>query len=320
MEVSVIVPIYNVAKYIERSARSLMSQTFEDVEFLFIDDATEDDSITILEDVLKEYPSRNTQIIHHEHNRGLTAARNTGLKKAAGKYILHFDSDDWCEPNMIEALYKKAESEGADIVICDATIYSNDGNTIYRVSEWTGNKKEDLQKYIISHWTVVWNMLVKKSLYVENGIYSPEHIAFTEDFHLSVRLCYKAGKIVNLHEPLYNYNRMNVSSITHQKNQKRINDGVAVFTEIIEYFRHNGCLKDYAKFLYWRLLWAKQDLLFDERRHKEYLDICPESHKYLLSSPYANWKLKIMAWMLTHHMGYSAKQMLNFWMTKNKEQ
>ena len=113
IKVSVCIPVYGVEKYIEKCARSLFEQTMQDgIEFIFVNDCTKDRSIEILEQVLAEYPHRKeqTRIIHHEKNRGLVAARNTGLAYASGEYIIHCDSDDWVELDMYEKMYKKAIS------------------------------------------------------------------------------------------------------------------------------------------------------------------------------------------------------------------
>lgn len=84
-KVSVIVPIYNVSRFIKRCVESLFNQTLDDVEFIFVNDCTPDDSIDILKKVIADYPDRNTMIINHEVNKGLPAARNTGLKAASGQ-------------------------------------------------------------------------------------------------------------------------------------------------------------------------------------------------------------------------------------------
>lgn len=108
--VSVIIPVYNVGKFIERCARSLMEQTMDNVEYIFVDDASPDNSIQILQKVLADYPNRrdNVRILTHAENKGLPAARNTGLAVATGEYIFHCDSDDFVEPDMLEQLYGKA--------------------------------------------------------------------------------------------------------------------------------------------------------------------------------------------------------------------
>ena len=116
--VSVLVPVWNVEKYIERCARSIFEQTYDNLEIIFVDDYTPDNSIQIIERILLEYPQRvkQTQIIHHEHNRGLSAARNTAVDACNGEFIFHVDSDDWVELNAIELLLKKQQETDADIV------------------------------------------------------------------------------------------------------------------------------------------------------------------------------------------------------------
>ena len=120
-KVSVCIPVYGVEKYIERCARSLFEQTMKDgIEFIFVNDCTKDKSIEILEQVLGEYPERKEQvkIIHHEKNKGLVAARKTGLAHATGDYIIHCDSDDWVDLNLYETMYNKAVEVNADVVCC----------------------------------------------------------------------------------------------------------------------------------------------------------------------------------------------------------
>lgn len=122
MKISVIIPIYNVERFITRCAISLMKQTLkEDVEFIFVDDATPDRSIDLLQEVINQYPERRNQVrlIRHAKNKGLPAARNSGLKVAVGEYIFHCDSDDWLELDMLETLYDVAVKKQADIVWCD---------------------------------------------------------------------------------------------------------------------------------------------------------------------------------------------------------
>lgn len=96
-----------------------MEQTLDDVEFIFVDDCSPDESIDILKHVLTDYPQRKVQIIRHEENRGLPAARNTGLSVATGIYIFHCDSDDYLERDALEKMYKKAVATNADIVYSD---------------------------------------------------------------------------------------------------------------------------------------------------------------------------------------------------------
>ena len=115
------VPIYNVENFISRCLESLFSQTYSNIEYVFVNDCTPDNSMTILSDMLQKYPSRATmvKIINNSQNHGIAIVRNTLLENATGDYILFVDSDDWIEKDMVINLVDKAASTDADIVGCD---------------------------------------------------------------------------------------------------------------------------------------------------------------------------------------------------------
>ena len=117
-KVSIIIPIFKVRNFIERCVCSLFEQTLKDVEYIFVDDASPDDSIDILKSCIDRYQERKNQvtILTHEQNQGLPAARNTGLAVATGEYVFHCDSDDFVEKDMLEVMYKAAKEKHADMV------------------------------------------------------------------------------------------------------------------------------------------------------------------------------------------------------------
>ena len=160
-KVSVIIPVYGVENYIERCARSLFEQTLDEIEYLFINDCTQDNSIDVLKKVLKEYPSRQSQvIIHHmDKNSGQAVVRQWGMTHARGEYIIHCDSDDWVSFEMYEKMLDFAKDKNYDIVYCD--YYSSDGTNKNRVIQKT--KSVLLQG-------PVWNKIVKRSIYTNNDI------------------------------------------------------------------------------------------------------------------------------------------------------
>ena len=112
-KVSIVIPIYNVEKYIIKCAKSLFEQTLDDIEYIFVNDCTPDNSIKVLLEVLEQYPNRKQQvkIITHKINLGAAIARKNGILAATGKYIIHCDGDDWTAPDMYQRLYEKAERE-----------------------------------------------------------------------------------------------------------------------------------------------------------------------------------------------------------------
>ena len=119
-KVSVIIPVYGVERYVGRCARSLFGQTMADLEFIFVDDCTPDDSIAVLLKTLDDYPDRKHQVrvIRHDRNQGVAAARTTGMKAMTGEYMIHCDPDDWIEPDMYERMYDAARTHDADVVTC----------------------------------------------------------------------------------------------------------------------------------------------------------------------------------------------------------
>lgn len=289
-KVSVIIPIYKVEKYIERCARSLLGQTLNDMEFIFVDDCSPDKSISILKSVAEDYPNRKNQIkyLYHEVNKGLTTTRNTGLSIATGDYIAHCDSDDWVDLTMYEKLYNHAIDENADICFCNFQFAFENKQENYVCSRVYTDKIGTLNSYIETCWTVIWNMIVKREIYIDNNLKFPVNISYCEDFWLSVRLFYYARKIVKVDEALYFYNQMNVNSIMHGINLRAESDERWAYLDTIQFFKEKGVYNEYKKTMCWRVLKGTQDAAVYINRYKDFLYLYPESHKYIWSCPFIN--------------------------------
>lgn len=209
IKVSVVVPVFGVEKYIRRCALSLLSQSMDDIEFIFVNDCTNDNSIRILDEVIAEFPARrnNVRIVNHDKNKGLPAARETGVRLAKGEYIAHCDSDDWVDLDMYKVLYEFAKSNDADYVKCSHMI--TDGNSYSIVKVPFNNSKVMDKNTVISSlltckgWNSVWDSLVKRTLYTEDIEFASS--AMLEDFHLSTQLLIKAQRIAFVSKPLYYY-------------------------------------------------------------------------------------------------------------------
>lgn len=217
-KVSVIVPIYGVEAYVERCARSLFTQTFDDVEFVFVNDCTTDNSMTILRKVIADYPNGNVVLVEKEQNEGLPQARKTGFEHAHGEYIIHLDSDDWMEPNTIEKLYNKAIETGADMVCCDWFEESECGRLNVQ------QKSLPVQQYFqdilcFKAQAFLWNRMCRRSLY--EGIRFPYDNMF-EDYVTTSQLLLNCQQVSFLPEALIHYNRLNVSSIRSTSNLRMI--------------------------------------------------------------------------------------------------
>lgn len=209
-KVTVCVPIFGTEKYIERCARSLFEQTLEDMEFVFVDDCTRDNSISVLERVIDDYPIRKSQIkiIHHAKNKGLSFARETGVLNASGDYIAHCDSDDWVDKTMYEELYDEAQKDGLDFVRCNYR--KVDGrNNFGEINTYTNGDLNDKQKIISwliadRGWNSIWCTLVSRRIYSEHKIHYTKD-SMLEDMVVVLQLIVFSSKIGVVNKTYYNY-------------------------------------------------------------------------------------------------------------------
>lgn len=212
--VSIIIPVYNVRDYIERCIKSVIAQTFRgDLECIIIDDCGNDDSILIAQKcVYKENNRIKFRFISHKNNRGLAAARNTGIEHATGEFVMHLDSDDWLEPRAIEILVKKQLETNADIISGNALAHFEDHTKLLEEPDYKGKKDMIYNTIELSLDHVIWRRLIRKSLYNDNNIRAVEGVNIGEDHHTLPRLVYFANKITKVDELVYHYNCVNQNS------------------------------------------------------------------------------------------------------------
>lgn len=231
-KVSVIMPVYGVEKYIARCARSLFGQTLDDIEFIFVNDCTPDNSIGVLREILEEYPRRKDCVTVYDHpvNRGLAVSRIDGIHLAKGEYIIACDSDDWVESTMYELMYNEAIRTDADIVGCDYLLEYGDRTETRRQDFTLG--QTDMINEMLSGGKVegyIWNRMVRRSFYVSNGFKAPEDVSLLEDMAVTVPMHLITEKVAYVGQPLYHYNRSNIGSLTAAKTIRSVNSELKVF-------------------------------------------------------------------------------------------
>lgn len=206
-QVSVLVPVYGVEKYIERCARSIFEQTYHNLDIIFVDDCTPDHSIDVLKRVLDDFPERKeqTRIIKHERNRGLAAARNTAVEAAKGEFLTHVDSDDWIEHDAVECLVAKQIASQADIVTGLACVNENTIDKDYIEPEYLD--KNIMMVNILSQWLhhELWGRLIKRSLYSHSDVCSMESVNVGEDWRVLPMLLWYAEGFARLDHTVYHY-------------------------------------------------------------------------------------------------------------------
>ena len=216
IKVSICVPVYGAEPFMAKCARSLLAQTYDNIEYIFVNDCTRDRSIDILREVLEEFPNRKTavRIIDHDHNQRLSATRHTAVLQATGDYIFHFDDDDTLEPDAIERYVLKAEETGADMVTADINyVYGDQVNPHFDV---VPDDKHDYVCRLLTRRSriEIWGRLIRRSLILEHQLFAPDGLNLSEDFVLIPRIAYLANRVAKVDAPLVNYMRYQGSGST----------------------------------------------------------------------------------------------------------
>ncbi len=252
-KVSVIVPVYNVEKYIDKCLNSLVNQTYKNIEIIVVNDGTQDNSQKIIDNYSKKYSNVKSFI---KKNGGLSSARNYGLKHAKGDYIAFVDSDDWVNPKYIEKLFLKAISNNFDIVVCDLEyIYKNKNRVVSSNIQDDIFEKNDLMKSMGYIYPAVWNKLYSKRLFKKNIRFKLN--VWFEDVEFIYKLYPSINSIGVVKEPLYYYlQRPNAITNTFDK---RLYDYIYNWNGIIDYYKKNNLFetyKDELEYSYVRYIFA----------------------------------------------------------------
>lgn len=225
-KVTIGVPIYGVEKYIERCARSLFEQTYENIEYIFVNDNTPDKSINILFDVMKDYPKRKNQIklCNNKCNLGLAGVRNIIIREASGIFMLFVDSDDWLAINAIEELVKKQSQNNSDIISFDS-IWHYKTSKKYHSFPLYKDTNDMLEKCLSGNMgNSIWGRFFRTSLIQNNNISCKEGLNLGEDFQLLIPLIYYCKNVSNLNKYLYNYECRNIHSYTHKYTEEKLRE------------------------------------------------------------------------------------------------
>lgn len=220
-KISVIVPVYNVEKYLEKCLDSLIGQTLEEIEIIVINDASPDKSNIIMKKYQTKYPDK-IKCIYLEKNLSQGGARNKGIQASEGEYITFVDSDDFVDSNMCEIMYKKAKETNSDIVFCDIyrvfeeTNEKRQSSLVYKqqMGETTKEKREQL--FMLESYPVA--KIIRKSIITDNELWFPEHMKYED--RATVNLYYAYVKTcAYVRKPLYYYVFHKDSTTTKNGNQ-----------------------------------------------------------------------------------------------------
>lgn len=213
--VSIICPVYKTACFLHRCVDSILSQTFSQFELLLIDDGSPDDAGKICD----EYAKMDSRVrVFHKENGGLADARQYGLDRIRGEYLIHIDSDDWVEPTMLEELYRKAKEERADVVVCDHYVNYGTYQKYVKDGPISSDPVQAINDIITKYNGCLWNKLIRVECYQK-----PQKVEWIigqnvfEDLIVCTKILLSPRKIVYLEKAFYHYiQNVNLNSYMSQ--------------------------------------------------------------------------------------------------------
>lgn len=257
-QISIIIPVYNVEQYITECMQSVMCQTYAgEIECILVDDCGTDNSMTIAEQLIADYKGTIVfRILHHERNRGLSAARNTGTQVASGEYVYYLDSDDYISDDCIETIAAPLQIKKYDVVVGEYRVFGDSHE-----SSWLKEKRHEIigneaifESYIDwKLYVMAWNKLCRTSFLRENRIEFVEG-QLHEDVLWTYKMMLSIQSIAIVHTVGYNY-RIRANSI--KTDNSKIHKKISAYADTIEYIQtHSYPVNSlYLKclFFYWNL-------------------------------------------------------------------
>ena len=321
-KVSILVPVYKSSAYIEKCAISLLNQTFEDIEYIFVNDATPDDSIEKLKRIIEQYPNRKNkiEIINHLSNRGSAAAKNSAIDASNGDYLSFVDSDDYIEPEMIEVLLNKALEEDADVVVSNLIIEFENKSFIF--NDIIYDKPEDNFIHMMLHKETsssMCNKLVKSSFYKRIDCRVPDNLNYCEDWHIMTRVYFFANKIVKTNQALYHYIQHNANSITKSIDRMHFENIIQFWNLLEDFLKEQNILIKYQKSIELLKVESKIRLMFgthSSQLRKEYANIFLAEETHCIKRFKRGEKLMLI--LIRHKQFWLAQAFRNYLVFKNR--
>jgi len=236
-KLSVVIPVYNVEKYLSKCLNSIIYPELADYEIIIVNDGSTDSSPAIC----REYAEKNPGLIKviTTENGGLGAARDVGIDAAQGEYILFLDSDDFLSPNAIPEMYEYFEND-FDILFFDIRSVNEEGRLLryYNGCKIEGEFTLESFPELLFEMPSAWNKVYRRSLFTENQIYYPGRVWY-EDMYVTFRLYTCAEKMLSVHKPWHNY-LQRAGSITNNKNTQRNLEIIPAVNSMIGAFKDAG--------------------------------------------------------------------------------
>lgn len=300
MVVSIITPLYKVESFIARCADSLFQQSYKDIEYIFVDDCSPDRSVEVLLQVAERYPylQQRIRILHHEYNRGVAAARETGLAVATGEYVYWVDADDWIEHDTIEKMVVRSEQGRVDIVACGWYLCFSQNER--RMPMPCYADAETALRGMLSgqmRWNL-WLYMIKRDLYLVNDIHFIEGENVGEDMVVLIKLFSHAKSIGFVNGAFYHYVKQNENSLTTLGPEQQMKRQMCNLQAAIDYLMVHFIGK-YEREINFFKLNAKMPLLIsdDENSYRVWTACFPEANKYIVANKRQTLRMRLVQLM-----------------------
>jgi len=234
-KVSIIVPVYNVEKYLRKCLDSLVNQTLKDIEIIIINDSSPDNSDLIIKEYEEKYPDIIKSYL--KPNGGIANTRNFGLSKVTGEYFGFLDSDDYAKLDMFEKLYQSAKENDSDMVVSNFIWKYDDKEVNHQEGPYKAGK--DVFEHI---FTALWNKIYRTETIRQSQVLFPDGLRY-EDTSFLYRII-PSIKTVSFVDEYFVYYVQRQGSITHTHNS-RVKDMIEVFEGIIHFYKENNLYDEY---------------------------------------------------------------------------
>lgn len=279
-KVSILVPFYNVEEYVGRCLESLFTQSYPNIEYVFVNDSTPDKSMEVIDEYIAKYGvADKCKMIIHEQNLGISASRNDCLDNMTGDYFLFVDGDDYIDKDMVELLVEAAVKGDADISGCGYVEEFADYSVEYP-QKYTNDHNEMLRSItMLTIKGVLWKLLIRREVVVINDLRFPYDNSINEDYYFCCKLFYFAKSFASVDRCLYHYVQYNPNNLTRISLQN-VESQAAAIQKIEEFYREKGVYKNVEKELNMRKFVSKLPLILDKTclNVKKWRTLFPESN------------------------------------------
>ena len=323
IKVSVILPVYGVAQYIEKCTQSLLDQTLQEMEFIYVDDHGPDNSIELVQRMIADHPRKDQFVfLKPEHNMGAGMARNFAIPHAKGEYVAFVDSDDWIEPDMFEALYNEAiRHGGTDLCYCQAAKDYLDGQPteiLKNPSVDAGTLSPDKRRFFLTHYvSLFWTFIYRREFILDSEIRYPSSRSADDSFFVTSSLL-MAASVAHVDKPFYHY-LIRPGSVCTTKDSTKYQKRLETFRSLMAFLKQKGVYGDYKNeidFIYFKkgYLTSVFNYVYNSLEPKK--ETVREIRAEMVSqvpdfgaNPYIRAKksLRLLDYLLHHHTGLALR-------------